>query len=299
MYADDCILVNTHDQNEQIESKICKDMELLIKYFHGQSLILNQSKTNFIVFNTPYSKASNPDEITIKLMNESNSDVVWSCIIKRVDKVKYLGLLLDSQLKWDEHIKLIESKIASAAGILWKLRHQLPTTTKKAIYTSLVDSHLNYLTPIWGSANESVLQSLQIAQNRALRNVYSLDRLENRVNMYQNLVENFLPIRAMFFVNSAAFVYNSLKKKHHTNMNFSYTIPRSCRTRRYLKPQKFRTQFGARCITSIGAKIFNELPDEIQNSIHIHRLKQTTKDFVRNESFLETSFNGQFLSKYL
>jgi len=206
---------------------------------------------------------------------------------------------LDSQLKWDEHIKHIETKISCAAGILWKLKSELPKSTKKAIYTALIESHLNYLTPIWGSASDTALKSLQVIQNRALRNVYCLDRLENRVQMYHHQVDNFLPIRALFFVNTAAFIYNCLKRNYHTNLSFKFTIPRSSRSRKYIKPQISKTQYGSRRISSIGPKIYNELPDQIQKSHHIHSFKRAVKAHARDENFLEICFNGQFLSKYL
>jgi hypothetical protein len=299
LYADDCILLNTHEQHEEIKTKICSDMKIIINYFCHQSLILNPSKTNFVVFHSPSSKNNEPSEILIESSNEDTVKIAGQYLIKRVDRVKYLGLILDSQLKWDHHIKNIESKISSAAGVLWKLKSQLPTSTKKAIYTALIESHLNYLTPVWGSASESALKTLQVIQNRALRNVFCLDRLQNRVDMYQHLVDNFLPIRALFFVNTAAFVFNCLKKNYHNNLNFSFTIPKSSRTRKYIKPQKSRTQYGSKSISSIGPKIFNDLSDHIQKSRHIHSFKRELKTFAREESFLDTCFNGQFITKYL
>jgi len=101
LYADDCILVNFHEQQEQIESKICNDMKLIINYFCRQSLILNQSKTNFIIFHSSNLKVNDPDEILIESCNQDTLSIAGSYLIKRVDKVKYLGLILDLHLKWD------------------------------------------------------------------------------------------------------------------------------------------------------------------------------------------------------
>jgi DNA mismatch repair ATPase MutS len=56
--------------------------------------------------------------------------------------------------------------------------------------------------PIWGSASDTAIKSLLVSQNRALRNIYDIDRLASRVQMYTYQVEDFLPIRALYFINT-------------------------------------------------------------------------------------------------
>lgn len=206
---------------------------------------------------------------------------------------------MDQHLKWDEHIKNVESKISSAAGVLWKMKSQLPLDTKKIIYTTLIQSHLNYLLPIWGSASDTALKTLQVIQNRALRNVYGLDRLENRVEMYQHKVDNFLPIRALFYLNTATYIYSCLKGNYHSNLCFSLSNPNSSRTRRCILPSKSRTQYGSRRISSIGPRIFNEIPEQIQRSPHVHAFKRSLRSFVKEKSFMESCFSNQFIAKFV
>jgi len=86
-------------------------------------------------------------------------------IMKRHKTARYLGLVLD------EHCKLLESKLTSSAGILWRMRNKLPIHIKKAIYHTLFESHLLYMNTIWGNSCENVIKPLQSIQNRALRSV--------------------------------------------------------------------------------------------------------------------------------
>ena len=47
-------------------------------------------------------------------------------IIKRAKKVKYLGLLIDEDIKWDEHVAYISSKIRQNLGVMEWLSNDIP-----------------------------------------------------------------------------------------------------------------------------------------------------------------------------
>ena len=57
-------------------------------------------------------------------------------LVDEVNSVKYLGLVLDSHLSWNEHIDLIASKIRSVIGVLYKLKLSLSVNMKKMIYVT-------------------------------------------------------------------------------------------------------------------------------------------------------------------
>ena len=43
--------------------------------------------------------------------------------IKRVESIKFLGVLIDENLFWRVHIKYIESKISKTLGLLYKVKN--------------------------------------------------------------------------------------------------------------------------------------------------------------------------------
>ncbi len=65
--------------------------------------------------------------------------------------VKYLGVYFDNRLTFNRHIDIVNCKINRIAGILWKNAH-LTLEAKKAIYSGLVESHINYSILTWASA---------------------------------------------------------------------------------------------------------------------------------------------------
>ena len=91
--------------------------------------------------------------------------------IKRVEYVKYLGVLLDNKLNWKAHVSGLCSKLSRVCGIFYKLRHYVPQNTMylRIVYFSLVQSHLQYSLINWGRANNVTLYPLKIMQNKIIR----------------------------------------------------------------------------------------------------------------------------------
>ena len=59
-------------------------------------------------------------------------------MVKIVNNAKYQGVIIDNKLEFQEHIKLLESKVARSIGVLSKVKHTLPKTTLLHLYYILV-----------------------------------------------------------------------------------------------------------------------------------------------------------------
>ena len=71
--------------------------------------------------------------------------------------VKYLRITIDSGLKFNLHIKTLESKIARSIGIILKLKQLLLASAIRALYYSTIHAHLLYGIVIWGSTFKTYL----------------------------------------------------------------------------------------------------------------------------------------------
>ena len=70
-------------------------VERILKWLGDNKLTVNLSKTQYSIFQTK----------NMSVPNYLNSIKINSEVISRVQSVKFLGIILDEKLKWDEHIK--------------------------------------------------------------------------------------------------------------------------------------------------------------------------------------------------
>lgn len=298
IYADDCVLLNTHSTDESVDEKIRRDLVQIINFLNYQKLILNTDKTFFMVFKSCKLKTDDPQEIVVRSLVTDSVQIDGDFVLKRTDEFKYLGLILDESLKFDRHIAYVAGKTSSASGILWKLRHQLPQHIKKLIYQTLLETHLLYMLTVWGCASDELMKPLQIIQNRALRNVYNLDRLLNREVMYFRHVENCLPLRCLHFLKSSSFVYDCMNHKIHTNISFSVLPMRTNRREPQLSLSRVRTMHGRKCLSFMTAKIYNNVPHDIKLLRTSAAFRWALKCHLRSQSSLSIAFNGEYLDRF-
>jgi len=90
-------------------------------------------------------------------------------IINRVENCKYLGVIIDDQLKWSTHIESVEQKLQRLIGILYKIRYKLPNWCLRDIYFAFVHSNILYGLEVYGNTYVSYLDKLTTLNNKILR----------------------------------------------------------------------------------------------------------------------------------
>ena len=79
---------------------------------------------------------------------------------------KFLGVQVDEHLTWNQHIKVINNKIAKNLEILRKIAYLLRPKILLALYYTLVDPYLLYGNIVWASNYHSRIKCLSLLQNR-------------------------------------------------------------------------------------------------------------------------------------
>ena len=95
-------------------------------------------------------------------LNKTSTDFVVKLddtFIKAENCVKYLGILIDSNLNFRFHLEEIENKLSKSLGILYRLKPILPQNALLKLYYSMVHSHLLYGLVVWRSAFPSYLKN--------------------------------------------------------------------------------------------------------------------------------------------
>ena len=102
--------------------------------------------------------------------------------------VKYLGVLLDEHLHWNEQISQVKMKLNRAIGILSKLRYNANLSVLKIIYYSLLfSSHLLYGSQLWGQKTLKTQTTFQALQIRSPKKITFKKRRDFATCIYKDL----------------------------------------------------------------------------------------------------------------
>lgn len=89
---------------------------------------------------------------------------------ERVKSFKYLGVIVNENMTWSEHIENIRSKVTQRLGILKRIKHLLPMDIRIIYVNTMVLPIMEYACLVWGDKNNKVLMdSLQTLQIKAAR----------------------------------------------------------------------------------------------------------------------------------
>ena len=91
------------------------------------------------------------------------------CDLDQCSSYKYLGIYIDKNLNWKDHIKYTCQKVSKVCGALARIRHCVNIDILKNVYHALLYSYLRYGIIVWGNAAHSSLQPLEILVNKAIR----------------------------------------------------------------------------------------------------------------------------------
>ena len=133
------------------------NLKIILDWFRANSLTLNVQKTNYLLF------APDKRRHAVYL----NVDNV---IIKPSNKTKFLGVIVDDNLEWTQHVKNVLTKMKRNCNLMRLGKNLLSKHGLKTIYYAHVYSHLSYCISIWGSMiNASQLAKLKSQQDKCMR----------------------------------------------------------------------------------------------------------------------------------
>ena len=303
LFADDTNIYYESKDLKELEKTVNQELKLLSLWLNINRLALNVSKTNFVIFRSI--KRPLYHNVTLILNRKA---------IAQKDHVKYLGVLMDQHLTWKYQISNVSKKISRSVGILAKLRHFLDSKLLISIYYCLVYSHLSYGIHSWGSACTSDLDKIRILQNKAVRiltgNQYYQIYGEQAVPLPASnplfFKLAFLKIHDIYRLNVSKFVYSTLCEQspeiffdwfiyssdvhsHATRSNVTishehyFDIGTEHQTYSLFIPKSKLVNYGDKLIKVYGAKLWNSIPEHIQDAYSVQTFKLHLKKYFLSQ----------------
>ena len=205
LYADDSTLINSlcvfrsddTDNNGNTADCINQELKKVHDWLSANKLSLNVSKTKFMIFHFPQRKLN--VQIDLQIANTP---------IEKVNTFDFLGLTVNENLNWNNHICKISTKLSKIIGILKRLHNVLPRRQLLLIYNTLFLPHINYCILAWGFSSDRIF----LLQKRAIRLISSANFLSHTEPLFKELntlkVTDIQRVRALKFY--FRYVHNEL-----------------------------------------------------------------------------------------
>ncbi|KAG8292079.1 hypothetical protein J6590_108613 [Homalodisca vitripennis] len=261
MYADDTVLLLGRENTEQLEIDSFTAINMAIQYCHNNDLVLNEKKTKQLVLGR-------------------NREVVTRIPeLDEVSSTKYLGVTIDEDLSWTQHINLLCKKLSTGLYVLRRVRSISDTTTTKTAYYALFESHIRYGIAVWGGTTNTNLQRVFLKQKRAIRILGNLQPRETCRDTFKSL--KILTVISIYILEVVTYIHikapdaarNGAQIHHHnTRHATNYCLPVHHLSRTEKKP------------SYTGAKMWNSLPEDLKKT-EVQKFPRRLKSWLQDRPF--------------
>lgn len=195
LFADDTALVFTGDISSQT---INRSLDRFHKWLRTNKLTLNCEKTKYMRFTN-----KRPENRTVL-------DVQMSGItLEQVASIKYLGVTIDDQLTFGEHIKKSAANLNHLHGIFSQNKSFISTTVGEKLITALAIPRLMYCSTVFHRSAGSHLLKLDVIYRKLIRIVYRMDfQSTHTAEIYHNT--KFIPLYLLRQIQCACFAMRCL-----------------------------------------------------------------------------------------
>ena len=273
LFADDTTLIASHGNFDSLVDFTNRELEKVVNWFLANKLIINCSKTNLLYFSK---KCISHDISTVNLyMNNVQ--------LKFSNSVRFLGVIVDDELKYDNYRYEICSKMSKNIGILYKLSAILPEKHLFMLYNSLVLPYVQYCNIVWAGTGVSKLDAIFKLQKKALRicthsaylapslplfhklntlNVFDIHKFQIGVLMFKKKLDK-LPsnISRWFNFNSSIHTYNT-----RSSSEFHYG--------------KTNKEYMFKLVRHQGPRVWGDIDEDIKLCSHVNAFKRKLKSSI-------------------
>jgi hypothetical protein len=229
-YADDTTAYLTNKNLQDLFNQANKELNNLNQWFYANKLSVNTTKTTYMIIK-PHNRKVDLTNLNITTQGKVLTRTGKDCKDK---SVKFLGVLIDEALSWKNHIAYINKKVANTTYMLNQVKHFFPLSTLKTLYNTLLEPHILYCIPIWGTAKPTHMNKLVKLQKRAIRTITRSTYNSHTEPLFKKL--NILKINDLYEQHTGKLMYqykhNQLPISFNNTYSYNHEIHPHRQTRR-------------------------------------------------------------------
>lgn len=260
-YADDTNIIFKAPNIDDLEINGNEIMVKATNWFVRNKLCLNNDKTNCILFRNS-TRLALPDSLGIRSLPP----------IQFSNSTKFLGILIDSSLKWEHHIKYICGKLSKVCYCLRIMNLYINIVIKKTIYFSCFQSVISYGIVFWGACKDT--NRVFLNQKQAIRIMFNMKFRESCRSVFRK--HKILTVAALYIYECVCFV-----KNYPTYFaNYSFTHNHGTRLKHNFKYPNHRLTLTHKSALYMCLKLYNSLPNNLKIITSNYKYKTAVYNYL-------------------
>ena len=207
-------------------------------------------------------------------------------LIGRTSQANFLGVIIDDQLKFDDHVNKLRNDLNKVAGIVWTAKAYLSRKLLRTIYLSLAWSKLTYGILVWGRSSLTRIGKIQKIQNRIIKNIYGSHTLEvyhsNKLLTLEDTYDLFCLVKIYKIMNEEdcnSFFFDRIQTFQVDHPHQTRAVSNQNLTLPFYRNNSFQNSFLYQ-----GLQLWNNLPISIRNVNNSKSFKGNVRSLLLNNT---------------
>ena len=220
---------------------------------------------------------ANPEKGHLLLSSKTPKKAYFcGALIESISTEKLLGIQIDSDLTFDEHLSSICNKIVQKINVLSRLVNYVSLDKGCIVMKAFIESQFNHCPLIWMFHSKTLNNKINRLHERALRIVYSdykssfceLLRKGKSFSIHHKSIQSLAIEIYKFLHNLSPCIMNNIFKVNQT-------VPYDLRKRKVLQSRKpTSVRYGTETISYMAPKIWTLFPETIKSCDRLKSFKQ-------------------------
>ncbi|KAI8498092.1 hypothetical protein Bbelb_240360 [Branchiostoma belcheri] len=246
----------------------------------GDSLKLQNDLDTLAEWGEKWAMEFHPDKCEVLSITRKRAPIVYDYslhghILKHVSFVKYLGVLISGDLRWDLHIDHVSSKANNTVNFLRRNINIANPQVKARAYKTLVRPILEYCQTVWDPYTQSNIRNLEAVQRRAAR--FALRRYRRQSSVANMLVTLDWPLLVERRRNARLQMFykitNNIVAMHMPLASKGLRAPSRTENSLALHPPSSRADYHLNSFFSKTVREWNRLPDSVVKAKSLQAFK--------------------------
>ena len=257
LFADDSNIFITSQSPYTLKNELKTAIGRILRWLEDNKLTVNLNKTQYSIFQTK--NMNIPDWLNnIKINNNT---------IKRVHSARFLGIILDEKLKWDDHVKQLSESLSQIINAFKIIKNYVPEDKKRMLYYAYIYSRIQYGIEMYGTASKKLIKKVQTKQNRAIKVLHNKNFYTPTTQLHKEL--RYPLVKDIEKINVCKFVHKQRNNKTPKIFNDLFTENKdkhkyNTRQSQNLATPLAATNFSQKTIDFRGPRTWNSIPMKIR-----------------------------------